>query len=127
MADRSFYPGYQYGRERVDLAVSFTAPGAGGSVTAIDDDGKAIATITHTGGTAILVVTLKDKFNKVMHAHAEVHATDGKRASIDTIANEGSATLAPTFNIRTWTAAGVASNDNADRITLRMTLRNTRG
>ena len=42
MANRSFYTGYTYGRERVDLAVSFTAPGAGASVTAIDDDGKAI-------------------------------------------------------------------------------------
>lgn len=128
MANRGFFSGYKVGRERVDLEFSFTAPGAGASVTAIDDDGKGVATITHTGGTAVLGVTLKDAYNKVLSAEASVHATDGKRATIDTFANEGSATgAAVTFNIRTWTAAGAANNDNADRITCRLTLRNTRG
>lgn len=112
------------GSGRVYAEFTFTAPGAGTSVALTGIDGSDIvASISHTGGTAILGVTLNKKYNKIVDAQASVIATDGKRATIGSIANEGSASLAPTFNIYTWTAAGAASNDNADRITVRLALR----
>src|SRR5678816_2405662 len=125
MANRYTYKSQKIGRERVDLEFTFTAPGAGTSVasTAIEDDGDGVASITHSAGTAILVVTLKDAWNKVMFATASVHSTAGKGATIDTIANEGTSS-AITFNLRTWVAAGTVDNDNADRITVKLTLRN---
>lgn len=112
------------GSGRVYAEVTFTAPGAGTSVALSGiDGGDIIASISHTGGTNVLGVTLNKKYNKIIACEASVIATDGKRATIGSIANEGSSTLAPTFNIYTWVAAGTANNDNADRITLRLALR----
>lgn len=116
--------GRSLGSGRVYAEFTFTAPGAGTSVALTGIDGAdVVASISHTGGTNVLGVTLNKKYNKVIDASASVIATDGKRATIGSIANEGSASLAPTFNIYTWVAAGTASNDNADRITVKLALR----
>lgn len=124
--DGSDYKVRDLGYGRVFCEFTFTAPGAGTSVTVSTgvDGSNEVATITHVAGTAILVVTLKNKWNKVLHAGASILSTTGKRATIDTIANEGSGTSAISFNLRTWVAAGTVDNDNADRITVQLALRN---
>ena len=118
------YPNRSHGSGRSYAEFTFTAPGSGTSVAVANIDGSdVVASITHVGGTNVLAVTLSKRFNKIVAAEASVIATDGKRATIGSIANEGHASNAPTFNIYTWVAAGTANNDNADRITVRLALR----
>jgi len=118
------YNSRNLGGSRVYAEFTFTAPGTGTSVALTGIDGAdVVASISHTPGGNTLGVTLNKKYNKIISAEASVVALDGKRATIGSIANEGSATLAPTFNIHTWVAAGTSNIDNADRIMVRLALR----
>ncbi len=126
MANRTYYPKRSYGTARVDCEFTFTAPGAGTSVTVATavDGADVVASITHVGGSNLLTVTLKDSFNKVINASANVIQTNGARATIGGITNEGGTTSGLSFGIYTWVAAGTALNDCADRITVSLSLRN---
>lgn len=115
-----------HGSARSYAEFTFTAPGAGTSVTVSTgvDGCNIVASIAHVAGTNTLTVTLTDQFNKVMHASASILEATGKRATCGAPSNEGSATLPVSFIVYTWVAAGTVDNDNADRITVQLALRN---
>lgn len=122
--NRTLYPSHNYGSGRVYADFTFTAPGAGTSVTLSGIDGADIvASIAHTGGTNKLTVTLKDAFNKALAIEANVVGTAGAWASVGGITNEGTSS-GLVFDIYTWVAAGTASNDNAAQIMVALALRN---
>lgn len=124
MANRTFYPSQSYGSGRVYCEFQFTAPGAGTSVAASAIDGSdAVASIAHVGGTNTLTVTLKDPFNKLIAASAEMVGTTGRYAQIGGITNEGT-NSGLSFTITTFVAAGTAANDPTDVIHVFLALRN---
>lgn len=122
--NRNLYPYRKYGSGRVDCEFQFPLPGAATSVAVTSVDGAdVVASIAHVAGTNLVTVTLKDAFNKVIHASASIIGTAGARATIGGITNEGTAN-GLTFGIYTWVAAGTVSNDATGVVTVQLCLRN---
>lgn len=118
------YPSRNLGSSRVAAEFTFTAPGSGTSVAVSGVDGAdVVASIAHTAGTNIITVTLNKKYKKIIAADAQLVSTTGNWSNVGSISNEGSATTAPSFTIYTWVAAGTVSNDNADRVMVRLSLK----
>lgn len=105
MANRTFYPSQSYGSSRVYAEFFLLGNGASAPAYASVDGSDIVSpTVAITRSSqGVYVVTLKDNFNKVVFASAEMDdtAADGAYATIGNIANEGTATpLALTVNVR---------------------------
>ena len=120
------------GMEQWALFLFFTLPGAATTVDVTTVEGAAVGadltSITHTGGTNFVTVTLKDPWVRVLSASAEVRDTagggGGLYATISDITNENTATPL-TFQVNTFTAGGGVSNDSALVVGVCLRLRNT--
>lgn len=114
MANRTFYPSFSYGFGRVYLDVRFTCNGASAPLLTSVVGSDSIASFAHVGATNVITVNFKDPFFKVCFASAEflVAASVGSYCSINTIANEGTASGLQVA-LATFVAAGTALNDAA--------------
>lgn len=126
MADRTFYPAVSYGMCRVYGEFIFTPNGSGVPSLSLVDGSDMVSTLAHTGGTQIITITLKDKFNKVIYASADVRGTTGIWCTIGAISNEAS-TSAIQLQVYYWQAGGSAQNDPATTAVTQVTMafRNT--
>jgi hypothetical protein len=128
MANRAKYTAQSFGigREYMEFQIAL---GGSGQPT-VKEGLEVVASATHTGGTNVVAVTLKDSFPKVVAHAVDVRddAGTGGYATIGTITGEGSATVptAPiSFKIQTFTAGGAASNDSSLVIVVTLALRNS--
>ena len=112
---RTLYPSQSYGSGRVYLEFQFQANGASQPALSTVDGADAVASLNRTGA-GVIVVTLKDSFNKVIYAGADIDDTlnDGAYATVSNVTNEGTSS-ALTFTIRTRNAAGTAADMAAAR------------
>lgn len=115
MANRTLYPSQSYGSGRVYLEFQFQANGASQPALSAVDGSDAVASLNRTG-VGVIVVTLKDSFNKVIYAGADIDDTlnDGAYATVSNVTNEGTSS-ALTFTVRTRNAAGTAADMAAAR------------
>lgn len=114
MANRTFYPSFSGGQNRVYL--DFELLGAGAApLTKSTDASNWVASISRSG-VGIYVVTMKDSWKKVVFKAAEPDdtANDGSYATVSDVANEGTSTPLQ-FTIRTRSAAGAAADLAASR------------
>lgn len=130
MSNRTMYPAQSYGSSRVYAEFVFTAPGAATSVvvtgaSSVLTGADIVASIAHVAGTNVLTVTLKDTFNKIVDAQANVRddAGAGTWCSIGTITNEGTATPS-TFKIQYFDNLGAAANNSVLVTSVTLVLRN---
>lgn len=117
-----------YGLGRVYLEVGFTLGGATAPLLTGVYGADAIASFAHTGATNIITVTLKDKFNKFIDGNVSVLGgiATGDWGTVDTVSNEGSATLPIAFTAKTFAAAGGPQNDETGRMGVTVAFRNTK-
>ena len=126
MANRTFYPAFSSGFNRVYM--EFEVLGAGAAALTVPSGGGGAAyvqSITRSG-VGVYVVTLKDAWNKVVSKGADLDDTinDGGYATMGNIANEATATPL-VFTVYTRAAAGVATDVAASRrLAIKLTLRN---
>lgn len=130
MANRSFYPAQCFGFGRVYAEFGFTANGASAPATAtfFGSDFVDLTTNvpTHVGGTAVIGITAKDTWKKVV-AHAADTRDDGaigNYVTVGTFTNEGTA-LPLKFNLNFWVAAGTVQNNPTAVTVVQLALSNT--
>lgn len=127
MANRTFYPSWSTGIDKVYM--DFELLGAGASALTIPAGGAGAAwvnTITRTSA-GLFVVTLKDAWNKVLYKSADMDDTlnDGAYATCGTVLNEGTATPL-SVQIFCRVAAGTIGDPALSRrIGVSLVLRNT--
>jgi len=129
MANRTFYPSSGYGSGRVYLEFSFLANGAsnptGTNGVGTVDGADAVASIS-LSATGTYTVTLKDNFNKIIYATAEIDDSvpDGAYATVGLVSGENTANPL-VFKVYTRAAGGSATNMAANRrVQVSMALRN---
>lgn len=116
MADRNFESARNYGKGLVYADLSFLTNGTGAiSLTTLRGAGAdAIASIAHPAAGRY-TLTLKDKFRYVASKYCELEdlasgSDDGSYASAGPVSNEGSSTLAPSFDVFTRVVAGTKTD-----------------
>lgn len=128
MANRAKYPAQSFGIGRDYMEFQLLLGGA--SAPTVVEGKEVVATATHSGGTNVINVTLKDSFPKVVAHAVDVRddAGNGAYATIGTITGEGSATV-PTapiaFKIQTFNSGGTALNDSTLVVVVTLALRNS--
>ena len=126
MGNRTFYPSFASGLQRVFM--EFELLGAGASALTIPTAGGGlpwVASISRSG-VGVYVVTMKDAWNKVISKGCDLDDTlnDGGYCTMGNITNEGTATPL-LFTVYVRTAGGVAADAAAARrIAVKLTLRN---
>lgn len=128
MANRAKYPAQSYGIGRVYMEFSLQLNGASGPT--VIEGKEVVAGVTHSGGTNITVVTLKDSFQKLV-AHAVDFRDDsnnGNYFTIGSITGEASSTV-PTapivFNINSFNAGGTQLNNPTAVVTVTLAFRDS--
>ena len=84
--------------------------------------------ITHTGGTNVYTVKLRDTWPEVVFAATEPRddAGNGQYCSTGTISNEASTTQLPiTFKFQTFNASGAVQNDSNLTVSCAVAIRET--
>lgn len=124
MANRTFYPSQNYGSGRVYCEFNFLSNNTSSPVLTSVDGADVVASLSRSGA-GVIVVTLKDAFNKVITASADLDdtANDGSYATIGGITNEGTATPL-SFTVRTRVAAGTLTDFTARKVYVVLSLRN---
>ena len=141
MADRTRYPstsGGSIGREYVELKIKLNGASAPTVLAGASYLAKTNP-VTHTGGTNVCTVTMRDAWLELV-AHAVDERDDaqsGTYATIGNVTNEagqasgtrtgvtGTPGLPLTFQIATFIAAGTASNDSSLIVVVTLALRNS--
>jgi hypothetical protein len=128
MANRAKYTAQSFGIGREYMEFQLKLNGA--SAPTVLEGNEVVASATHTGGTNVITVTLKDSFPKVVAHAVDVRddAGNGSYATIGSITGEASATVptAPiSFKIQTFVAGGTASNDSTLVVVITLALRNS--
>lgn len=124
MANRTFYPAFSYGSSRVYCEFLFDTNNTSSPLTSTFDGSDSVASISRSG-VGVLLVTMKDSFNKVIALDASLDdsANDGAYATVGTVTNEG--TSSPiTFTIRTRAATGTLTDYAARRVRVAIAFRN---
>lgn len=124
MANRTLYPSQSYGSGRVYAEFCFDTNNTSSPLMTSVDGADIVANLNRTGA-GVIVVTLKDSFNKVIALDASLDdsADDGAFATVGTVTNEG--TSSPiTFTIRTRVVAGTKTDFTGRRVRVSMALRN---
>ncbi len=114
MADRTFYPAFNYGFARVYLEftspapVTTSAPLIAGTVGV---DTSVISSITK-GATGVYTYLLgvREHYAKVVYATCDVDGTAGQWGTVGSIINEASSTAGIGFTVSTWAAGGSAAD-----------------
>lgn len=109
--DRTFNPSNSNGIGKVYLDFLINLNGTSGAV--VLEGRPLIASVTHTNGTNVWLVTMTDPIFKIVNIATEVRddAGNGQYASTGSVTNEG--TKNPiTFKIQTFNAAGSVQNDS---------------
>ena len=117
MGNRARYPatsGGSIARDYVELKIQ--GNGAGAPTVLAGKSWLAVATpVTHTGGTNVLGVTLRDPWPEVVLHSCDVRddAGNGAYCTVGNFANEAAAVpnTPITFNLRSFNAGGTALND----------------
>lgn len=124
MANRTFYPSLSYGSSRVYGEFCFDTNNTSSPLTTTFDGSDLIASITRSG-VGVLVVVLKDTFNKVVALDASLDdsANDGAYATVGTVINEGTSTPIG-FTIRLRAATGTLTDYAARRVRVACAFRN---
>jgi len=128
MADKTFYPSFNYGFARVYLEFSFLGNNTSSSlVSSVDGvDQTVVASITRSGaGVQAVLLGPREKYNKVIWAGASVDGSTGQRATIGNIINEGSSTLPIGFTVYTWATGGTAADVVSAAIRVSLCFRNS--
>lgn len=119
MADRNFESARNYGKGLVYADLSFLTNGTGAiSLATLRGAGvDAIASIAHPAAGRY-TITLKDKFRYVVSKYTELEdlatgTDDGSFATSGPVSNEGSSTLAPSFDVYTRVVAGTKTDFGA--------------
>jgi hypothetical protein len=128
MANRNKYPAQSYGigREYIEFQLKL----GGASAPTIVEGAEIVGTMTHSGGTNVIVVNLKDAFPKVVAHACDVRddAGNGAYATIGSFTNESSTTVPPTpiqFKIQTFNSGGSALNDSTLVVVVTLAVRNS--
>ncbi len=124
MANRTFYPSQSYGSSRVYAEFLFDTNNTSTPLTSTLDGGDVVASFNRTG-VGVIVVTLKDAFNKVIALDASLDdtANDGAYATVGNVTNEGTSTPI-VFTIRTRAATGTLTDYAARRVRVAIAFRN---
>jgi hypothetical protein len=130
MANRTKYPsqsGGSVGREYFEIKLKLNGAA---TPTVLRGAGflSASTPATHTGGTNVVTITLRDGFPEVVVHSVDLRddAANGAYCTAGTFANEGSGQNVPiTFNINTFSASGAVSNDDTHVIVVALALRNS--
>lgn len=136
MGNRAQYPstsGASVGRTYCEFKIQ--ANGAG--VPIVLRGASFLATVnpvTHTPGSNVLVVTMRDQWPEIVAHSVDVRddAGNGQYATIGSFINEGSVATGASgaappvgFKIQTFTASGTAQNDSTLVIVISLAIRNS--
>lgn len=124
MANRTWYPSQSYGSGRVYAEFCFDTNNTNNPLITTVDGANIVASFNRTGA-GVIVVTLKDPFNKVIALDASLDdtANDGAYATVGNVTNEGTANPI-VFTIRTRAAAGTLTDYAARRVRVAVAFRN---
>jgi hypothetical protein len=123
MANRTYYPSTSAGSSRVYVEFLFALNNTSTPLLTTVDGADIVASFNRTG-VGVIVVTLKDTFNKNIAATADIDDTGaGDYATIGNFANEGTATPIQ-FTIRTRVAAGTLTDFNGRICKVALAFRN---
>ncbi len=124
MANRTFYPAFSYGSGRVYAEFCFDTNNTATPLLTTVDGADIVASFNRTG-VGVIVVTLKDPFNKVLALDASLDdtANDGAYATVGNVTNEGTATPIA-FTVRTRAASGTLTDYAARRVRVAVAFRN---
>jgi len=116
MANRTFYPSQNYGHNRVYCEFLFQTNGASNPLLTTVDGADVVASLVRSG-VGVIVVTLKDAYNKAIFASADLDDTpnDGAYATIKSVSNEGTNTPIA-FTITTRAGATTTATDYTGRV-----------
>lgn len=116
MADRNFENARNYGKGLVYADFSFLTNGTGAiAMSSLRGAGvDAIASVTRAAAGRITVV-LKDKYRYVVSKYSALEdlasgSDDGSYSTEGPVSNEGSSTLAPSFDVFTRVVAGTKTD-----------------
>lgn len=126
MANRTFYPSQGYGQSRVYCEFFFLTNNTSAPLLSTVDGADIVASFSRSGA-GVIVITLKDTFNKVIYASADIDDTgSGDYATVGNITNEGTASPI-TLTVRTRVAAGTLTDFTGRKVSVNLALRNGRG
>ncbi len=126
MGNRGLYPAMSYGSSRQYIEFCFNTNNTSSPLLTTVDGADIVASFNRTGA-GVIVVTLKDAFNKVVAADAFLDdtANDGAYATVGNITNEGNGSPI-VFTIRTRAAAATLTDYAARKVSVTLSVRNSK-
>jgi hypothetical protein len=132
MGNRSMYPstsGGSVGRVYAEIKLRLNGAGAP-TVLSGNSLLSQTAPPTHTGGTNVIGLTMRDAWPEIITHAVDVRddTPNGAYATLGNITNEASTAIPAlpiTFNVATWTAGGAAANNSSLIIVITLAIRNS--